>query len=233
VNAVRIEVLTGRALVNGAEIVFSPAHRLIVCALARCRHPVPRERLEALLWPDDDTARARNLLNIALHRLRRRLGDDAIVQSADGYRLGGGVVLDLWEIEALAAELHGPRTPDLAIVSRWLPVVRRVCCGCVRSVSDPEFVGVLERRMQTAARDISGRLAEDALTQRRPDLALALAGASLEFDVCDESACEIAIRAHLALGDRAAAIREYRDYTRALTEDLGLTPSFALRSLVA
>ena len=31
----------------------------------------------------------------------------------------------------------------------------------------------------------------------------------------------------------ARAIREYRDYTRALTEDLGLAPSFSLASLVA
>jgi DNA-binding SARP family transcriptional activator len=233
VNAVQIEVLTGRALVNGAEIVLSPAHRLLVCALARCRHPVPREQLEMLLWPDDDTTRARNLLNIALHRLRKRLGDDAIVQSAEGYGLGEGLVLDLWEVEALAAQLRGSRPPDLATAARWLPVVRRVCCGCVRSACDPEFVGVLERRMQTAAREITDRLAEFALAQQRPEIALDLVRVTLDFDACDESAREIAIRAHVALGDRPAAIREYRDYTKALTEDLGLPPSFALRSLVA
>jgi DNA-binding SARP family transcriptional activator len=233
VNAVQIEVLTGRALVSGAEIVLSPAHRVLVCALARCRHPVPRELLEALLWPDDDTARARNLLNIALHRLRKRLGDDAIVQSADGYRLGDGVVLDLWEIEALVTQLRGSRTPDLATADRWLPVVRRVCCGCVRSAGDPEFVGNLERRIQTAARDITDRLARHAFAQQRPDVTLELVRVLVDFDACDEGAREIAIRAHLALGDRAGAIREYRDYTKALTEDLGLPPSFALGSLVA
>ena len=232
-KAIQIEVLTGRALVSGAETVLSPAHRLLVCALTRCRHPVPREQLEALLWPDDDTARARNLLNITLHRLRKRLGDDAIVQSAKGYRLGDALVLDLWEIEALAVQLRGPRPPDLATATRWLPVVRRVCCGCVRSACEAEFVGVLERRMQTAARDITDRLAEFALAQQRADIALDLVRVTLDLDACDENAREIAIRAHLALGDRAGAIREYRDYTRALTEDLGLAPSFALGSLVA
>ncbi len=231
--AVRIEVLTGRALVDGGEIVLCPAHRLLVCALARCRHPLSREQLQALIWPDDDPARAANLLNIALHRLRRRLGDGAVVQSADGYRLGENVVLDLWEIEALGAQLGSSRAPDLAVAARWLPVVRRVCCGCARSACDPEFVALLERRMQTAARDVTARLAEYALEQRRPDLALALARVALDFDACDESACELAIRAHLALGDRAGAIREYRDYAKALTEDLGLPPSFALGSLVA
>ena len=91
---------------GGAEIVLSGAHRLLVCALARCRHPVDREQLEAMFWPDDEPERARNLLNIAVHRLRKRLGEDAIVQSADGYRLGDVVTVDLWEIEAFAARFR-------------------------------------------------------------------------------------------------------------------------------
>lgn len=232
-NAVQIEVLTGRALVDGAEIVLCDAHRLLVCALARCRHAVPREQLEALLWPDHDAARARNLLNIAIHRLRKRLGDAAIVQSPEGYRLGDDVVLDLWQIEALAAQLRGARTADLATAERWLPVVRRVLCGCERSAGDAEFVGTLERRMHAVARDVTERLAKHALLQRRPAIALAVVRVVLDFDACDEGACIIAIRAHLALGDRAAAIREYRDYTRAVTAELGVAPSFALGSLVA
>ena len=187
-NAVKLEILTGRALVNGAEIALCPAQRLLVCALARCRHSVPREQLEALLWPDDDATRARNLLNIALHRLRKRLGDAAVVQSAEGYRLGDSVVLDLWQIEALAAQLRASPAPDLATTARWLPVVRRVCCGCARSASDPEFVGILERRMQTAARDVTNRLAEHALAHQHAAVALALVRVTLDFDACDESA---------------------------------------------
>ena len=231
--SVRIEVLTGRALVDGAEIALCPTHRLLVCALARCRHAVASEQLRALMWPDDDPARSANLLNMAVHRLRKRIGDRAVVQSPEGYRLGDAVVLDLWEIEALATQLRGTRAPDLVAAAHWLPMAQRVCCGCVRSACDPEFVGLLERRMHAAAREITGRLAGHALARQRPDLALALSRVVLDFDACDEDACELAIRAHLALGDRAAAIREYRDYTRALTRDLGLTPSFALGSLVA
>jgi DNA-binding SARP family transcriptional activator len=230
---VRIEVLTGQALVDGAEVALCPAHRLLVCALARCRHPVPREQLQALIWPDDDAARAENLLNIALHRLRKRLGNVAVVQAPGGYRLGDAVVLDLWEVEALAAQLRGCRPPDLATAVRWVSVAQRVCCGCIRSASDPEFVGALERRLHAAACDITDRLARHALAQRRTDLALDLARVTIAFDACDEGAREIAIRAHLMAGDRAAAIREYRDYARALTDDLGLAPSFALGSLVA
>jgi DNA-binding SARP family transcriptional activator len=233
VNVVQIEVLTGRALVDGAEIVLCEAHRLLMCALARCRHPVPREQLEALLWPDDEPERARNLLNIAVCRLRKRLGEAAIVQSADGYRLGDVVTVDLWEIEAFAARFRTCETPDITAAGRWLAVMRHICCGSVRRASDPEFVGALERRLLTAARDATDRLAQIALASNRPDVTLALARVTLDHDPCDERARELAIRAHLARGDRASAIREYRDYTKALLDELGLTPAFALASLVA
>ena len=232
-KSVQLEVLTGTALVNGAETALTGPQRLLACALAQCRHPISRERLEAMLWPDDPPLRARNLLNIAIHRLRKRLGDDALVQSADGYRFGETVTVDLWEIEACAARFRATELPDLATAGRWLAVMRHVCCGCVRSAADPEFVGALERRLVTAARDATERLAQNALTRYRPDVTLALMRATLDFDPCDERATELAIRAHLMRGDRSSAIRQYRDYTKALVDELGLTPSFALNTLIA
>jgi DNA-binding SARP family transcriptional activator len=230
---VQVEVLSGRALVSGAEIILTGPQRLLVCALAKCRHPVDREQLEAMFWPDDEPARARNLLNIAVHRLRKRLGENAVVQSADGYRLGDVVTVDLWEIEAFAARFRTCETPDITSAGRWLAVMRHICCGSVRRASDPEFVGALERRLLTAARAATDRLAETALASNRPDVALALVRVTLDYDPCDERARELAIRAHLARGDRASAIREYRDYTKALADELGLAPSFGLASLVA
>ncbi|MEA2721792.1 MAG: hypothetical protein QOJ39_3656 [Candidatus Eremiobacteraeota bacterium] len=230
---VQLEVLSGHALVNGAEIVLSGAQRLLVCAMAQCRHPIDREILEAMFWPDDEPARARNLLNIAIHRLRKRLGHAAIVQSGDGYRLGDVVRVDLWEIEAFAARFRASETPDITSAGRWLAVMRHVCCGYVRRAADPDFVAMLERRLLSAARDATDRLAENALARQCPDVALALVRVTLDFDPCDERARELAVRAHLARGDRASAIREYRDYTKALADELGLTPSFALNSLIA
>ena len=229
---VQVEVLSGRALVGGDEVILTGPQRLLVCALAKCRHPVDREHLEAMFWPDDEPERARNLLNIAIHRLRKRLGENAIVQSADGYRLGDVVTVDLWEIEAFAARFRASEAPDITTAGRWLAVMRHVCCGCVRRAADPEFVGVLERRLLTAAREATDRLAEKALASRRPDLTLSLVRVTIEFDPCDERARELAIRAHVARGDRASAIREYRDYAKALADELALTPSFELGALV-
>jgi predicted ATPase len=53
-----------------------------------------------------------------------------------------------------------------------------------------------------------------------------------EIDPCDEPARELAIRAHMCLGDRASAIREFRSYQRRVDEELGLQPSIELRRLL-
>src|SRR5947209_19997704 len=137
-SQVQVEVLSGRALVDGVEIVLTGSQRLLVCALARCRHPVDREHLEAMFWPDDEPERARNLLNIAVCRLRKRMGEAAIVQSAAGYRLGDVVTVDLWEIEPFVARFRTCVTPDITTAGRWLAVMRHICCGSVRRASRSE-----------------------------------------------------------------------------------------------
>ena len=80
---------------------------------------------------------------------------------------------------------------------------------------------------------IAHRLAEDALERGDPDAALAFAGDVIAYDPCDEPAREIAIRAHLAVGDRAAALRTYRQYREVLSSELQVEPSATLSALVA
>ncbi len=230
--AIQIEILTGIVVMNGIEVAVNGPQRLLLSALARCRHPVRREQLQALVWPDDGDERATNLFNVAVHRLRKRLGDGAIMQSALGYRFGDAVVVDLWQLEALAARLRGAPAPLLPLAEQWLPFYGRRACGCASATSAYEFLALLERRWWSAAREITDCIATSALDGGRPDIALALARATIAFDACDEGAREVAIRAHVARGDRCAAIREYRDYARALADELDLSPALSLRALL-
>lgn len=228
---VKIEILSGRAIVGTNEILLSDQNWVFVCALARCRHPVPREQLETMLWPDATREQANNLLGVGLHRLRRRLGERFVIQSSDGYRLGDDVVVDLWEIESLSSsrEIHDGES---STTLRWLAIYRRLACGCARSSGKYEFIRSLERRLLSAANAVTERLAAAALRRGDAAVALELVRLTLKGDACDETAHEIAIRCQLALGNRGAAIREYREYARALADELELEPSFTLRSLI-
>jgi len=55
----------------------------ILALLAATDDGMPREKLLALLWPESDAEQSRNALNQLLHGLRRSLGVDAIVGSAE------------------------------------------------------------------------------------------------------------------------------------------------------
>jgi DNA-binding SARP family transcriptional activator len=230
-NSVRVELLSGRVVVDGCGTLLSDLQQGLVCALARCRHPISREQLEAMMWPEVPGEQARNLLAVALHRLRRRLGERFIVASAEGYRLGDHVVVDLWEIEAMSRDAQQMRT-DRATAQRWLAIYRPIACGCKHQLGKYEFVRALEHRLSCAARTVTERLAAETLRHGDAALALELVQLALAADACDEAAREIAIRCQLALGNRAAAIREYLQYARALAEELELEPCFTLRSLI-
>src|SRR3954470_4584499 len=59
-------------------------HRLALLALLACSPgPVTRDKLIALLWPERDEESGRNLLKVAVHELRKLLGDDAIRTTGD------------------------------------------------------------------------------------------------------------------------------------------------------
>ena len=81
-------------------------HRLALLALlalgpgAGCK----REKIMAYLWPESDTERARNLLNVSVYVLRQALGEDAIISELDELRLNTDVVkADVIEFDAAMA----------------------------------------------------------------------------------------------------------------------------------
>jgi DNA-binding SARP family transcriptional activator len=83
----------GSARIEGkhGRLTGEPAqrHRLALLALLAAARDatMPREKLMALLWPDHGDREARHLLNVALHVLRKALGDDVIRSEGDDLRL--------------------------------------------------------------------------------------------------------------------------------------------------
>jgi DNA-binding SARP family transcriptional activator len=61
-----------------------------------------------LLWPDSDSERARNSLNVSVYVLRRTLGEEVVLSDGDELRLNTDVVaVDVVEFEtALAKHDH-------------------------------------------------------------------------------------------------------------------------------
>jgi TolB-like protein/DNA-binding SARP family transcriptional activator/Tfp pilus assembly protein PilF len=86
-------------------------HRIALLALLACS-PSPglsRDKLLGLLWPESNSDRGRNLLNVSVYELRKALGDDAVLTAGDDLRLNTAAVLsDVAEFEAaMERQDHG------------------------------------------------------------------------------------------------------------------------------
>ena len=92
-----LRLLGGPSLCRDGSTLTGPAtqrHRLALLALLAISQsrPQSRDKLVAWLWPERDVEHARNLLNQAVHALRRSIGEAAIVSTHDELRLDPAVV---------------------------------------------------------------------------------------------------------------------------------------------
>jgi DNA-binding SARP family transcriptional activator len=229
---IRIEVFAGRVRRDGTTVAINPRERALLYALTVVRRPIPREDLQAQLWPDLEPAAARNALGVCLHRLRRQIGDPtAVLRAPNGYVLGPHVGVDLWEAEELEHRIVRSAKLDPADRAAGRNLLASLAAAPSPLPNGDAFAS-FRLRVDLVRRNIGVRLAADALAGGEIDKALGCAMEVLENDACDEAACEIAMRAYIAAGDRASAIREYRTFEHAMSTELDLRPSSYLWSLL-
>lgn len=233
-GSLRIELFSGIVRRGEQTISINQREKALLYTLAMARRPIARDDLLDDLWPDLEAKAARNALGVCLHRLRRQLGDpDAVVLLAFGYALGSHASVDLRETDELlrtlacrrllgCGERDAAERAFFALLGSPGPRIRPL----------GETFAVLEQRLDALRSALGSRLAEDALERGEATAALLYATPIADLDPCDEPARELAIRAYLALGDRASAIREFRAYARAVGSELGLEPSAQLRRLL-
>jgi len=180
-----------------------------------------------------DEIAAREAFNSCLYRLRQRL-PDVVVYTREGYRLNEHVRVDLRELEHWIASL--PLRREMLEQER---VVFRALYERLRATTMPrdddetwEWLTPIFLRADDMRRSVAERLANDALGRADHSEALLIARQLIADDPCDEGAREISIRAHLQLGKRGEAIREFRQYRDVLYAELEAQPSAALARLL-
>jgi DNA-binding SARP family transcriptional activator len=232
-DALSVELVAGRVLRNGAPVVLAEREHALVTAIALRPEPLSRERLTDLLWPDLSESAARNAFHVCLHRAKARLDDDGvIVRTREGYRLGTAVRVDLWEIERAVSALRNEGGSDASRTVELRALYERLRPSRPSKFDGWEWFEPTERRLRELRCEIAQRLANSELEAGRPGDALSLCDEMIAYDPCDEPAREIAIRAYLAAGDRAAALRHFRQYRDVLQAELQCEPSETLAELV-
>ena len=228
----RVELFGHFVRSGDRTIRLSPSEWDLLCALVLAGRPMRRFELAATLRPDADEDRARTAIDVRVHRLRSRFGREAIEHTPLGYRLAPTATVNLGEYEDLVRETRGSAALTADLVRRCRDAYEAMSRWRLPSRVDNELATAVERRCEFLVRELEDKLALHALENGRLEEALSITERALDLDACDEWAWNIAIRAHLARGDRSSALRDYRRYSSVLSRELDLPPSRQLQELV-
>ena len=209
----------------GQPVTFDTRKATALLAhLALAERPRSRESLCALLWPGQDLEHARGALRRTLSALRKSVGEEWIDAAGDSVALAdaGELELDVQRFRSLAG--------DRASLDELAAAVDLFGGELLEGFAlrdSPEFdawhvyeADGLRRELGSAL----GRLV--ALLAERGEYARAIAHARrwLELDSLHEPAHRELIRLYALNGDRAAALAQYRDCVRTLSQELGVAP---------
>src|SRR5262245_37729263 len=193
---------------------------LTLIALRRDRQH--RSRLAFELWPDSDERQARTNLRKLLHDFRHSLPD-----------IGEFVEIDN---ETVRWNPTGPAEVDVlrfrdAMAAGDLELATRLYSGDLLPACYDDWVVEQRAKLRSEAYGALVRLTELAAERDDHKATLRYAQRIIELEQTDEAVVRIQMGAHLALGDRAAALRAYHRCAEALERDLAVAPGEAIRAM--
>jgi DNA-binding SARP family transcriptional activator/TolB-like protein len=230
---IQLNVLGGAALArDGKPVGGRPAqsHHLALLAFlaASPGRTATRDRLIATLWPESDSAKARHRLSVALHVLRRGLGEDCLVTSGDAVRLDSAAVES--DVTCFTEAIGRGSLEDAARLYGGPFLDGFHLGGC------PEFDGWAEgerERLAALYESALRRLASEA--EDKGDLPGAVQWwKALTTHAPFRAAHAIGLmKAYAAMGDVAGALAHARAHVARVEGDLGIPGSAEVLELAA
>lgn len=204
-----------------------PLSLLAILALGG-RQGTSRHRVEAYLWPESNSPRARHALDQAVYAIRRNLAGNVVIATGQELRLNPELVsVDVWQFEdairdrqwATAVDLYkgtlldGFHFGESRELEAWIDAERaRVLLEYQTAM---EFLADQSARAGDHSRDVTWRrkLASSDPLSAGPTKKLMLALA--------------------AAGDRAGAVKQARQYQELVRQELEMEPDSEIERLVA
>ena len=210
-------------LVRGTPLMVDTRKAIAVLALLGAEgRPFARDEIAALLWPDSDDAAARGALRRTLSTLRTAMGDGPLRIDRTRVDLDRGQVrVDLEEIE------RASRSDDRGVLEAAAALAQGAFLAGFNLRDSPDFDDWRAARAVAVERSVLAVLDRLArVAQAAGDLPAAIEAASrrLDLDPLDEAGHVRLMDLHVAAGDRAAALRQYRACIAVLDRELGVAP---------
>lgn len=233
-GAATVRIL-GDLSVDGVDVYagLDRKARALLRLLARADgRPLSSASLSDALWGDRPPARPADQVAVLASRVRRLLGRDAVRHEDGGYRLVG-VQTDLGMLRTLVDEVERRRSAgDVSGAVAAARVALTLAGGAPPEPDgDVDWVvadhAALVRLVQQARRVVARVMLDAGLW---PD-ALDLAEADRVSDPYDEVAVRTVMRAEVAAGRPARALRAFEELRVTLADDLGADPDHRTRAL--
>lgn len=219
-------------VVSGSEWQAQVARDMVFCLLA---HPegLSGENLGLFFWPDKDPVRLNMHLKKTLYRIRRALGDTAVLFEEGRYRFNDALDYE-YDVEIFNDNIAAARGA-LTLQGRLDAYEEAIQYygGPYLSDIDGSWVLTARERLWMAYREASLTVMQVALERQNPAKVLEHGQRLLAQDPCQEDVHCLLMRAHAALGNRTAVVRQFEHCKQLLAQELDVTPSTQTTSLYA
>jgi DNA-binding SARP family transcriptional activator len=181
-----------------------------------------RSRLAFELWPDSDERQARTNLRKLLHDFRHSLPDTGEFVEIDN--------------EIVRWSPTGPADVDVlrfrdALAAGDLELAARVYSGDLLPACYDDWVLDERAKLRAEAYGAFMRLTEETAGRNDHEATVRYAQRIIDLEPTDEAAVRIQMEAHLALGNRAAALRAYHRFAEVLERELAVAPGEAIGAM--
>jgi TolB-like protein/DNA-binding SARP family transcriptional activator/Tfp pilus assembly protein PilF len=226
--------LLGRFELRGPDGPIDLTSKKLAALLAflACTAPQPhsRDKLMTLLWGSHFEPQARQNLRQALTRLRRILGEEALICSGETVSLQPGMIVsDAAQFEALLSDGSRDALSHAVVLYRG---------SLMTDVAIPEdawteWIEAQRQRLEGLALDAMVKLGEQELAAGNHEPALGAANRAIAVSGLREDAHRLIIRALAVSGRRADALKHYEDLAALLKRELTVEPDPTTRALAA
>lgn len=226
-SVAQLALLGGFVLrVRGATIALSPALQRLVALVALSTAPLARRYVAGVLWGDSNESRAHASLRSALWKLRLS-GLQLVENRGDSLGLSPEVEVDVRRASRLAAAVIAGARDDEAEVLLDPSMLLDLLPGWYE-----DWVLIERERLRQLSLHALELLCEQLSAAHRFGPAVLAGLAAVNREPLRESGYRALVRAHLAEGNAAEALRSYNRYAEIARRELGIEPSPMLRSLV-
>lgn len=229
-HLITLRLLKGFTLAVGhTRIPVCSSIQRLLTFLALQDMPRSRAYVAGILWPDVAASRANANLRSSLWRVTR-MGHPVIDVSTRELTLSRHITVDLHEAIARAHRLLDSARPCDDILT--MQTLANLSADLLPEWPENDWMLIEQEQYHQLRLYALEAMTERLTSARRYGEAVAAGLAAVRTEPLRESAHRVLVKAHLAAGNRGAALRQFEQCRRILREELGLEPSPSLRSLL-